>query len=162
MPSSPTDAAFECMFLVDDALARYVAVHDQIFNQQATVMSVLRNLLGGGPDFLKLHEDAESVDELWSTVESHVAECFTAFQNGFTQHESVFFTALIPYVEAVKRTTTLLLRRQEALLSKLKGQPLSLAEYRSIEREYANSAQTYIHLGGSLQPLAEQLLNNRE
>jgi hypothetical protein len=158
MPSSPTDAAFECMFLVDDALTHYVAIHDRIFDQQATAMSVVRNLFGGGPDFAKLHAEAKAADELWSTVEEHVEECVTVFQSGFSPRERAFFIALVPYVKAVKRTTTLLRNRQEALLSKLQG-PLSLSEYQRIEREYANAAETYVRLGALLQPLSEQLFD---
>ena len=149
------------MFLVDDALTRYVAIHDRIFDQQATVMSIIRNLFGGGPDFTKLHAEAKSSDELWSSVEEYVAECFTAFQSGLTPHELNFFTALIPYVKAVKRTTTLLRIRQEALLEKLNGRPLSLNEYQRIEREYADSVETYVRLGASLQPLTEHLFDKR-
>ena len=157
MASSATEAAFECMFLANDALTRYVAVHDAIRDQQSTVMSMMRSLFGGGPDFAKLYSDAKAVDELWSAVEKHVGERPTAFGTGFSPSERDFFNALVPYVRAMKHTTTLLLQRQKLLVDKSQGRQISMAEYQRIERQYADSVQTYVRLGASLQPLADRL-----
>jgi hypothetical protein len=162
MPTSPTDATFECAFLADDALNHYVKVHDSIFKQQATFGSMVRNLFGGGPDFSKLLEEARSTDRLWATVQEHVAQCFTTFESGFSTEERDFFTALLPWVQAVRHTTKLLCRRQEALLHKLKGDALSLAEYQRIEREYADSVDAYMRLGALVQPKMERIFDDIE
>jgi hypothetical protein len=86
------------MFLANDALTRYVRVHDRIRDHQATVMSMMRRFFGGGPDFAKLYSEAKAVDELWSAVENHIGECLTAFGAGITPPERDFFDALVPYV----------------------------------------------------------------
>ena len=161
MPTSPTDAAFECVFLVKDALAHYVAIHDRIFHQQATLGSFLRNLLGRGPDYAELLDKARSADELWSTVHEHVAACYSTFRESFTPEEHDFFDAMIPYVQAVKRTTALLYRRQEALRAKLEGHPLTLSAYRQIEREYEHSVEDYVRLAAALQPRTERLFERK-
>lgn len=160
MPTSPTDATFECAFLVDDALNHYVMVHDSIFKQQATVGSIVRNLFGGGPDFAKLLEEARATDRLWATVQDHVAKCFTTFESGFSTQERDFFTALLPWVQAVRQTTKLLWRRQETLFQKLQEEVLSLPEYQRIEREYADSVDAYMRLGALLQPKTERIFED--
>ncbi len=162
MPTSPTDATFECAFLADDALNHYVKVHDSIFKQQATFGSIVRSLFGGRPDFSKLLEEALSTDRLWATVQDHVTQCFTTFESGFSTEERDFFTALLPWVQAIRQTTKLLCRRQEALLQKLEGDALSLAEYQRIERDYADSVDAYMRLGASLQPRMERIFEDIE
>lgn len=157
MPDSPTDAAFQCAFLVDDALNAYIAIQDQILKEQGTFGSMVRNAFGRGPNFEKLLNDAARADQLWSEVESHVTKCSAAFQNGFDPLERDFFAKLIPWVNAVKQTTSLLRRQQQALLDKLRGQPLSIKEYQKLEQDYQESVENYLHLGQSLQPLIDKL-----
>ena len=157
MPESPRDAAFECAFLADDALKHYIAIHNRIFNEQATISSMFRNLFGRGTDFEELLREARNADQLWSKVEEHVASCFGTFRNDFEQTEQEFFAELIPYVKAVRQTTMLLCKRQEALFRKLKGVTLSMSEYQQIERDYKTAVENYVRLGSSLQIRMEKL-----
>ncbi len=156
-PTSPEDAAFECAFLVSDGLTLYVKTHDALMKEQATFMSLIRSVMGGGPDFHKLLQEARSINDLWTKIQNHVQSCFKLFENGFSKSHRDFFSALLPWVDAVLRTTTLLVMRQESLLKKLEGSPLSLDRYRQIDREYSESIEAYMRLGATLQPLMDQL-----
>jgi len=144
------------------ALTRYVTVPDRIFKQQGTVGSIVRNLFGRGPDFSKLLDEARSADHLWATVQDHTATCFTNFEGGFSTEERDFFSALLPCVDAVKRTTALLCQRQEALVRKLQGDMLSLAKYQRIERDYADSVDAYMRLGAPLQRQMDSIFRDIE
>ncbi|MBE0542456.1 MAG: hypothetical protein IH623_13935 [Verrucomicrobia bacterium] len=144
-----------------DALAHYVAIHDRIFQQQATLGSIFRNLFGRGPDFAELLDKARSADELCSAVQDHVAMCYNTFQDNFTPEQHDFFGAMIPYVEALKRTTALLYRRQEALRAKSQGLPFTLSAYHQIEREYEHSVEDYMRLAAVLQPRTEKLFERK-
>ncbi|MCW5554785.1 MAG: hypothetical protein KIS67_21810 [Verrucomicrobiae bacterium] len=157
MLQSTKGAAFECALLANEALKHYVSIHNRIFSEQATVTSFFRNLFGRGTNFEALLNEARSADQLWQNVDTHVAGCFGAFRDDFTQAERDFFVELLAWVKAVKKTTALLCERQEALIRKANGESLSMSDYQQIERDYERAVESYVRLGSSVQEKMEKL-----
>ena len=144
--------------MTSDALTYYVKTHDMIFSQQGTFMSLLRNTFGRGTDFVALCDQARETDEVWSEVERYCETNFIQYRDLCSEVERDFFEVLIPYIKAVKTTTHLLLKRQEALLQKRNNQPLKLSEYKKIDIEYEESIKAYLKCADALQPKTDRLL----
>ena len=57
---------------VDGGLTVYVALHNAIFRDSATVKSMFKNLLGRGIPSSKLLEDSERLLRLWDSIQQKI------------------------------------------------------------------------------------------
>ena len=144
-------AVLECGLAANDALSAYVAIHDRIFAEQATLLSLLKNLIGKGVSFEALLEDAEAANQLWIDVYESANAARDNYRELVSTDEAEFLAALVEYAAALLATTAILVERQQLLL-KRKHHPNEVAweTFTDVQRRYDAAVTRYMELGRPL------------
>src|SRR5207245_87952 len=89
---------------VGQGLTAYVAVHDAIFRNAATLKSLVKNLVGRGVPISKLVADAEALLPFWVTMQDRLEGFREASYTGLSENERQYFDLLARYVDALGKT----------------------------------------------------------
>lgn len=155
---TPRQLVLDCISLTNSTLAAYVELHDRA-NEAGGALSVLKGILGRGPDFRELRDAALAMDQRWQTVYELVTRSLTATTSRLSAPERAVFAALVPYVDSVKRTTALLRERQERLFENSQGRSnTSYAEQARLQEDYETSVEAYVRLGAPLNAAVNRFL----
>jgi hypothetical protein len=139
--------------LVNDGLTAYITIHDKIFNEAATLKSVLKNILGRGVPMSQLLQEAESLIPIWNSITENIESFHRDIYPLISNPEKSYFDILKRYVVAVNETISLLIERQRLLYERSKGgwnNPVKWNAYQVAERKYQSSIQNYMAIGQDL------------
>ena len=153
-------AVLECGFAADDALKAYLAIHNRIFAQQATVISLLKNLFGAGVSFEELLEESKAANRLWVDFTFQAERTRTAYRGMVSEEEARFLDVLVEYSIAVRAATASLVERQDLLL-KRKHSPkeVSWQAYTAAQDQYKAAVNRYSEQGSTLNPLMHRVFD---
>jgi hypothetical protein len=146
-------AVLECGFLANDALKAYIAIHDRIFAEQATIASLFKNLVGTGTPFEELLVEAKKADRLWLDFSDFAGRTRSKHRASVSEEEARFLDSVVEYAAAVLATTQVLVERQELLL-KRKHNPseVSWQAFTGVQKRYEVAVERYRSLGRDLNP----------
>ena len=163
MITNAEHAVLECGFRADDALKIYIALHDRIFAQQATIVSLFKNLFGTGTSFEALLEEAKKADRVWRDFSDFTGRTRSTHRASVSEEEALFLDSLLEYATAVHATTQILVERQELLLRrKHKPAEVSWQAYADVERRYEAAVERYRTLGLALNPRIHRIFDLAE
>lgn len=138
---------------VDGGLTVYIAIHNAIFQDAATLKSFLKNLLGRGVPMSKLLEDSEKLLALWDAIQ-HKIELFRQSAYGsLTRDERSYVDVLARYAFAVRRTVAALVDRQRVLNEGSRGgrnNPMTWELCQKKEKVYQMAVEEYMAIGQEL------------
>ena len=142
---------------VNTALTEYVAVHNTIFQETATLNSLLRNVAGKGVTMSDLLEHSERLVPVWDDIE----ETMAAFRYVATPHwsndEKRYFDILSRYASALRKTVDALVDRQRLMYEGSKGgrnNAMTWEAYQEKEKAYQLRIQEYTAIGQELNAAA--------
>lgn len=160
MLTNAEQAVLQCGFAADDALKAYIAIHDRIFAEQATAVSLLKNLFGAGVSFEELLEESQKAHRLWVDFTLQAHRTRLAYRASVSKEEARFLDVLVEYSAAVRAATASLVERQELLL-KRKHSPkeVSWQAYTDVQDKYETAVKRYRELGGTLNPLIHRVFD---
>jgi hypothetical protein len=147
------DQIKELAMTVNGGLTVYIAIHNKIFEEAATLKSVFKNIFGLGTPMSKLLEDAETLAPLWKAINQKVESFRLSHYSSLSKEEQHFLDILSRYVAAIQKTITMLIERQRLLNEKSKGgsnNPTTLGKYKQIEATYKTAIQEYMAIGQEL------------
>ena len=150
---SRRDEIKELALAVNDALTVYIAVHDAIFREAATLKSLLKNILGRGVPMSKLLEESEQLQPLWDALHKRIVDFRQSTYSSLSEGERGYFDILSRYVEAVRETVTALVDRPRLLNhGTMDGprDPMTWEALQQKERIYKESVRQYIEIGQEL------------
>jgi hypothetical protein len=117
------DEIKELALTVNGGLTVYIAVHDEIFHEAATLKSLLKNIFGRGVPMSKLLEESERLVPLWDAIHTRIEEFRRSAYSSLSKEEKRYFDILSQYVESVRRTVAALVDRQRLLNQGSMGEP---------------------------------------
>ena len=147
---------------VGGSLTVYIAVHDKIFREAATLTSVLKNLLGRGTPMGELLEMAEKLVPLWDSIGAKVEAVRIDYGSYFSEDEEAYFCILVRYVAAVRKTVAILVARQRLAYEGSKGgpkNPMTWDAYKRNEAEYQAAVHEYTAIGQELNAAAPTIFS---
>lgn len=115
------DKLKELALSVNEGLNIYIAVHNVIFRDSATIMSFLKNLFGKGVPMAKLLEYAENLIPLWCTISDKMVTFKSSTYVFLSDDEKSYFDILNNYVNALRITVDCLVERQKHMDKGSKG-----------------------------------------
>jgi len=143
----------ELALTVNQGLTAYIAVHNEVFEEAATVKSLFKNLSGSGVPMSKLLEDSEALVPLWDGISEELEDFKSTYYLVLSEDESGFFDVLSRYVEALQKTVIALVERQRLMNEGAKGgrnNPMTWGAYQEIEALYRQSVDGYMTIGEAL------------
>jgi hypothetical protein len=147
-------------FMVNDGLTAYIAVHDKIFKESATIKSLIRNLLGLATPASQLLRDAETLIPIWNEITQKI-ECFRRdAYSAIDEEERSYFEILNRYTEAVNETVSALVERQRLLSERSEGgrsNPVNWKVYQDAGRKYQSAVEKYTVIGQELNNASRML-----
>lgn len=152
----------ELALFVGNGLNVYVAVHDAIFRDSATLTSFFKNLLGLGVPMSKLLEKAENLVPLWDSIGAQVETFSVVNGSCLSVEEKTYLCILTRYVTAVRKTVTVLVARQRLAHAGSKGgpkNPMTWEAFKQREAEYQAAVVEYLKLGRELNSLAPAIFS---
>lgn len=140
-------------FMVNDGLTAYIAVHDKIFKEAATLKSFLKNIFGLAVPISQLLQDAETLIPIWNGITEKIESFRRDAYPSINEDERFYFEILNRYAEAVNETVSALVDRQRLLNERSKGgrnNPVNWNVYQDAERKYQSLVQKYLAIGQEL------------
>ena len=138
---------------VNQGLTAYIAVHNAIFEEAATVKSLFKNLSKSGVPMSKLLEDSEALVPLWDGISEELEDFKSTDYLVLSEDERCFFDVLSRYVEALQNTVIALVERQRLMNEGAKGgrnNPMTWSAYQEKEALYRQSVDVYMAIGEEL------------
>lgn len=138
---------------VGQILSAYVAVHDRIFNEAASLKSVFKNLLGRGVPMSELQADAEALVPRVERVKTRVALFNAGAALELPPAARAYSELLSSYVEALARTVDALVARQRILSEGSRGgrgNPMTWDGFKAAEQDYDRAVKNYQMIGAQL------------
>jgi len=143
----------ELALTVNQGLTAYIAVHNAIFEEAATVKSLFKNLSGSGVPMSKLLEDSEALVPLWDGISKELEDFKSTDSLCLSEDERGFFDVLSRYVEALQKTVIALVERQRLMNEGAQGgrnNPMTWSAYQEKEALYRQSVDGYMTIGEEL------------
>lgn len=151
MMTSAEHAVLECGFRANDSLKAYIAIHDRIFAEQATIASLFKNLVGTGTPLEDLLVEAKKADRLWHDFSDFAGRTRSMNRASVSEEEARFLDSVVEYAAAVLATTQVLVERQELLLKrKHKPSEVSWEAFKNVQKRYEVAVERYQNLGSDL------------
>lgn len=138
---------------VNEGLTAYIAVHNLIFEDAASVKSLLKNLSGSGVPMSKLLEESEALVPLWDSIVDETGEFKATELRLLSKSQKEFFSILYRYVKAVQKTVAALVNRQRLMVEGAKGaqnNPMSWKAFQEKEALYQQAVNEYMAIGEEL------------
>jgi hypothetical protein len=138
---------------VNGGLSAYIAVHNAIFEEAATVKSFLKNLSGRAVPMSKLLKDSEALVPLWDGLTARIEDFKSSEYHSLSPDERDFFDVLSRYVDALRNTVAALVDRQHLMNEGAKGGreiPMSWSAYQEKEALYQQAIKEYMAIGEEL------------
>lgn len=138
---------------MNDGLTAYIAIHDKIFKEAATLKSFLRNIFGLGVPMSQLLQDAEALIPMWDGILEEINSFRRDACPSMNEDERFYLQILNRYAEAVNDTVSALVERQRLLNERSKGgrnNPINWNAHQDVERRYESAIQKYMAIGHEL------------
>ena len=148
--------------LVGDGLSVYIAVHDAIFRDAASLTSLFKNLLGRGVPMGELLERAESLVPMWDRIGAKVETFRIDYGSYLSDEEEAYFDILARYVNALRKTVAALVARQELAFEGSNGgpkNPMTWAAYKNLDADYETAVEAYSAIGRELSASAPTIFS---
>jgi hypothetical protein len=142
---------------VNSGLTVYIAIHNAIFRDAATLKSFVKNLFGRGVPMSKLLEDSEGLLPLWDAIHQKMEAFRQSAYSSLSKDERYYFDILARYVVALRRTVAALVDRQRLLNEGTKGgsnNSMSWEAYQEKENIYQMTVKEYRAIGHELNEAA--------
>lgn len=142
---------------VNGGLTAYIAIHDAIFEEAASVKSFLKNLVGRGVPMSKLLEESERLVPLWEGIHQKIEVFRHSTCSSLSKDERYYFDILTRYVDAIRKTVAALVDRQRLMNEGSKGgsnNPMTWEASRQKESVYQMAVQEYMAVGQELNAAA--------
>lgn len=134
--------------LVNKGLDNYISVHNRIYNESGTFMSLFKNMFGKGVSNKELLKYSEDLKPEWHNILNELDKYKEEKYSNLNNVEADFFDKLFFYSNAVNKTIDVLIKKQSLLLEKsLNNSMVSFNDYNKIELEYENCIQEYRKAG---------------
>ena len=140
-------------FMVNDGLTAYIAIHDKIFKEAATLKSFLKNIFGLAVPMSQLLQDADTLIPIWNGIIEKIESFRHDAYPSINEEERFYFEILHRYAEAVNETVFALVERQRLLNERSKGDynnPINWNEYKDAEKKYQSAIHKYMAIGQEL------------
>lgn len=138
---------------VNSGLTAYIATHDSIFDGQATLKSLIKNIFGFGVPMEKLLAEAERLVPMWAAIHASAEELRTSLYPRLSDDEKRYFNLLSRYESALRNTVGILVDRQRLMAKGAIGgsnNPMTWQALQEIERAYERSIEEYEAIGQDL------------
>jgi len=152
----------ELAMAVGGGLSVYVAVHNAIFRDAASLTSLLKNLVGRGVPMSELLARAESLVPLWDSIGARTETFRVDYGSSLSEEEEAYFNVLARYVTAVRKTVTALVARQRLTFERSKGgpkNPMTWEAHKQREAEYRAAVEEYTVIGRELNASAPTIFS---
>ncbi|MCK4820455.1 hypothetical protein KA005_32120 [bacterium] len=139
--------------VVNDGLTVYIAIHDKIFKEAATIKSLFKNLLGLAVPTSRLLQDAETLIPIWNEITERIESFRRDAYPSIDEDERFYFEILNRYADAVNETVLALVERQSLLNERSKGgrnNPVNWKVYQDAEGKYQSAIEKYMAIGQEL------------
>lgn len=140
---------------VNALLTEYIEIHNALFQKQATLASILRNLFVKRINFTESHIDTEL---LLSKFQAKQEELNSIPAHQFTGQYSAYLDCLKEYLNSLLEAVDILNRRQSMLSNKSAGDKVTWDEYSTVEKEYKSAVTKYRQIGSKLNSLTQSTL----
>jgi hypothetical protein len=136
-------------FEVAQSLEKYIAIHDFIFKESATFMSLLKTMFGRSVPVEDLLLMVQPLENDWETISRKVHAFGPADCSSLSGDEAIYINLLQKYVHAVQRAVRLLIDRQKLVLEiKRNGKNgPSFSDLQQMEAVYKKAAKEYVREG---------------
>jgi hypothetical protein len=138
---------------VGGVLSEYIAVHDKMFTEAASLKSVFKNLLGRGTPMSELQADAEALIPRVQRVKARVASFRREAAMALPPAARAYSELLNRYVEALASTVDALAARQRLLSEGSRGgrgNPMTWDGFKAAEQAYEQAVKNYQIIGAQL------------
>jgi hypothetical protein len=142
---------------VNGGLTAYIAIHDAIFEEAATVKSFLRKLSGRAVPISKLLEDSERLVPLWEAIYQEIDAFRHSAYSSLSKDEKYYFDILKRYVDAIRKTVTALVDRQRLMNEGSKAGSSNRMTWEACQQKesvYQMAVQEYMEVGQELNAAA--------
>lgn len=142
--------------LINSKLTTYIELHNKLLNQQATIWSFVRNLLGFRVPFGDLYNEVADLDRSWHKLLEGVFSLSEKLANRLTQDEKDYLDCLTRYTAAVTEAVAILSKNQARLFEaskSLKRSTLTMAEVKEMTKRYETAVARYAEVGAELNRL---------
>lgn len=152
----PTDRINDLQTLASEVggvLSEYIAVHDKIFTEAASLKSVFKNLLGKGTPMSELQADAEALVPRVHRVKTRVTSFRAGADTALPPAARAYSELLDRYVEALASTVDALVTRQRLLSEGSRGgrgNPMTWDGFKAAEQAYEQAVKKYQIIGAQL------------